>query len=178
MFSFLWGKDSIISPGRQQIKTMPLLIISIINRNILIHNNLTTGHKKNNRNEKHNRRCSCSAARAYPRGEHSVGLRKLSVEEIRHSGYFPWIHGKFICKGEGKWSCPGLRSYRSYGSEAAGWPYELLWSVSLSMIFYYHLFIGEVRTIRNETTYSIHGKYPLNQVRNLRNLNHLIIYAR
>ena len=25
----------------------------------------------------------------------------------RHSGYFPWIHGKFICKGEGKWSCPG-----------------------------------------------------------------------
>ena len=42
----------------------------------------------------------------------------------------------------------------------------------MSMIFYYHLFIGEVRTIRNETTYSIHGKYPLNQVRNLRNLNH------
>ena len=41
----------------------------------------------------------------------------------------------------------------------------------MSMIFYYHLFIGEVRTIRNETTYSIHGKYPLNQVRNLRNLN-------
>ena len=40
-----------------------------------------------------------------------------------------------------------------------------------SMIFYYHLFIGEVRTIRNETTYPIHGKYPLNQVRNLRNLN-------
>ena len=33
---------------------------------------------------------------------------------------------------------------------------------SLSMIFYYHLFIGEVRTIRNETTYPIHGKYPLN----------------
>ena len=31
------------------------------------------------------------------------------------------------------------------------------------MIFYYHLFIGEVRTIRNETTYSIHGKYPLNR---------------
>ena len=30
------------------------------------------------------------------------------------------------------------------------------------MIFYYHLFIGEVRTIRNETTYPIHGKYPLN----------------
>ena len=27
----------------------------------------------------------------------------------------------------------------------------------MSMIFYYHLFIGEVRTIRNETTYSIHG---------------------
>ena len=20
-----------------------------------------------------------------------------------HSGYYPWIHGKFICKGEGKW---------------------------------------------------------------------------
>ena len=46
----------------------------------------------------------CSTA--YPRGEHSVGLRELSVEEIRHSGYFQWIHGKFICKGEGKWSCP------------------------------------------------------------------------
>ena len=30
------------------------------------------------------------------------------------------------------------------------------------MIFYYHLLIGEVRTIRNETTYPIHGKYPLN----------------
>ena len=30
------------------------------------------------------------------------------------------------------------------------------------MIFYYHLFIGEVKTIRNETTYPIHGKYPLN----------------
>ncbi|MGN0215843.1 MAG: hypothetical protein ACI4BG_04820, partial [Prevotella sp.] len=25
------------------------------------------------------------------------------------------------------------------------------------------LFIGEVRTIRNETTYPIHEKYPLNQ---------------
>ena len=46
---------------------------------------------------------------------------------------------------------------------------------SLPMIFYYHLFIGEVRTIRDETTYSIHGKYPLNQVRNLRNLN--ILYS-
>ena len=34
---------------------------------------------------------------------------------------------------------------------------------SLSMIFYYHLLIGEVRTIRNETTYPIHGKYPLNR---------------
>ena len=22
---------------------------------------------------------------------------------FRHSGYYPWIHGKFICKGEGKW---------------------------------------------------------------------------
>ena len=124
MFSYLWCKDSIISPGRQQIKTMPLLILSITNRNILIHNNLTTSYKKNNRNEKHNRRCSCSAARAYSRGEHSVGLRELSVEEIRHSGYFPWIHGKFICKGEGKWSCPGLRSYRSNESEEVGWPYE------------------------------------------------------
>ena len=31
------------------------------------------------------------------------------------------------------------------------------------MIFHYHLLIGEVRTIRNETTYPIHGKYPLNQ---------------
>ena len=39
---------------------------------------------------------------------------------FRHSGYFPWNHGKFICKGEGKWSCPGLRSYRSYGSEVTG----------------------------------------------------------
>ena len=31
-------------------------------------------------------------------------------------------HGKFIFKGEGKWSCPcpGLRSYRSYGSEVTG----------------------------------------------------------
>ena len=47
------------------------------------------------------------------------------------------------------------------------WASALLWSVSLSMIFYYHLFIGEVWTIRNETTYPIHGKYPLNQVRNL-----------
>ena len=41
-----------------------------------------------------------------------------------HSGYFPLNHGKFICKGEGKWSWTGLRSYRSYGSEAMGWPYE------------------------------------------------------
>ena len=40
---------------------------------------------------------------------------------------------------------------------------ELLWSVSLFMIFYYHLLIGEVRTIRNETTDPIHGKYPLSQ---------------
>ena len=32
------------------------------------------------------------------------------------------------------------------------------------MIFYYHLFIGEVGTIRNETTYPIHGKYPLNRL--------------
>ena len=41
-----------------------------------------------------------------------------------HSGYFPLNHGKFICKGEGKWSWTGLRSYRSYGSEAMGRPYE------------------------------------------------------
>ena len=41
-------------------------------------------------------------------------------DENRHSGYFQWNHGKFICKGEGKWSCPGLRSYRSYGSEVTG----------------------------------------------------------
>ena len=32
------------------------------------------------------------------------------------------------------------------------------------MIFYYHLFIVEVWTIRNETTYPIHGKYPLNRI--------------
>ena len=32
------------------------------------------------------------------------------------------------------------------------------------MIFHYHLFIGEVRTIRNETTYPIHGKYRLNPI--------------
>ena len=35
-------------------------------------------------------------------------------------------------------------------------------SWTVSMIFHYHLRIGEVRTIRNETTYPIHGKYPLN----------------
>ena len=40
---------------------------------------------------------------------------------------------------------------------------ELLWSASLSMIFLYlYLLIGEAGTIRNETTYPIHGKYPLN----------------
>ena len=27
----------------------------------------------------------------------------------------PWIHGKFLCKGEGKWSRPGLRSYGAMG---------------------------------------------------------------
>ena len=27
---------------------------------------------------------------------------------IWHSGYFLWNQGKFICKGEGKWSCPGF----------------------------------------------------------------------
>ena len=73
---------------------------------------------------------------------------------IWHSGYFLWNHGKFICKGEGKWSCSGLRSYRSYGSEAMGWPYEqarLLLRrfrptplvASLSMIFYYHLLLSD-----------------------------------
>ena len=97
----------------------------------------------------------------------------LEVIPQWHSGYFPWNHGKFICKGEGKWSCTGLRSYRSYGSEAMGWPYEQARRpphrfrptplvASLSMIF--HLLIGEVWTIRNETTYPIHGKYPLNRI--------------
>ena len=92
---------------------------------------------------------------------------------IGHSGYFPWNQGKFICKGEGKWSCTGLRSYRSYGSEVMGWPYEQARRLphhfrptplvaSLPMIF--HLLIGEVWTIRNETTYPIHGKYPLNRI--------------
>ena len=41
----------------------------------------------------------------------------LEDKDDRHSGYFPWNQGKFICKGEGKWSCSGLRSYWSYGSE-------------------------------------------------------------
>ena len=59
---------------------------------------------------------------------------------FRFSGYFPWIHGKFICKGERKWSFPGLRSMT---------------------IFHYHLRIGEVWTIRNETTYPTHRKYRL-----------------
>ena len=49
-------------------------------------------------------------------------------------------------------------------SSWTGWASELLWSVSLSMIFHYHLFSGEVRTIRNETTYPIHGQYPLSQI--------------
>ena len=73
---------------------------------------------------------------------------------ICHSGYFPWNHGKFICKGEGKWSCSGLRSYRSYGSEAMGWPYEQAQRLphrfrptplvaSRSMIFYYHLLLSD-----------------------------------
>ena len=107
-------------------------------------------------------------------GKASIGLSATSNRSFSKSGYFPWNHGKFICKGEGKWSCPDLRSYRSYGSEVTEWPYERArrlprhfrttpLAASLSMISYYHLFIGEVRTIRNETTYPIHGKYPLNQ---------------
>ena len=31
-----------------------------------------------------------------------------------------------------------------------------------NIVTIYYLLIGEVRTIRNETTYPIHGKYPLN----------------
>ena len=61
------------------------------------------------------------------RAQASLALLIWLIEKVgpaRHSGYFPWNHGKFICKGEGKWSCPGLRSYRSYGSEVTGWPYE------------------------------------------------------
>ena len=113
------------------------------------------------------------------RAQASLALLIWPIEKVGPSTaqriFSEWIHGKFICKREGKWSCPGLRSYRSYGSEAVGWPYEQarrlprhFWPTplvaSLSMIFHYHLFIGEVRTIRNETTYPIHGNYPLNQV--------------
>ena len=37
---------------------------------------------------------------------------------IRPSGYFPsGFMVSLYVKGEGKWSCSGLRSYRSYGSE-------------------------------------------------------------
>ena len=61
-----------------------------------------------------------------------------------------------------------LQTYKTYfrivSAEGSGPPGK---EASLSMIFYYHLLIGEVWTIRNETTYPIHGKYPLNQVRNL-----------
>ena len=60
------------------------------------------------------RHCPCSRVR-FP---------ILQLLKLRDSGYYPWIHGKFLWKGEGKWSRPGLRSYRSYGSEAVGWPYE------------------------------------------------------
>ena len=72
-----------------------------------------------------------SSSRVFPSSPPKSSLSEKvnsSSASSRHSGYFPWIHGKFngkfICKGEGKWSCPGLRSYRSYGSEAMGWPYE------------------------------------------------------
>ena len=56
------------------------------------------------------------------------------------------------------------RQFSSWTGFSREWGSELLCSVSLSMIFYYHLFIGEVGTIRNETTYPIHGKYPLNRL--------------
>ena len=52
----------------------------------------------------------------YARTQAKVAGERVDMV-IRPSGYFSWNHGKFICKGEGKWSCPGLRSYRSYGSE-------------------------------------------------------------
>ena len=45
-----------------------------------------------------------------------------------------------------------------------------------SMIFYYHLFIGEVRTIRNETTYPIHGKYPFNLNKRKRGCIRILIH--
>ena len=32
-----------------------------------------------------------------------VDLSEATQMPNRHSGYYPWIHGKFICKGEGKW---------------------------------------------------------------------------
>ena len=47
-------------------------------------------------------------------------VKLFKFRKFKAQGYFPWIHGKFICKGEGKWSCPGLRSYRSYGVEVMG----------------------------------------------------------
>ena len=50
--------------------------------------------------------------------------------------------------------------FRIVSAEGSGPPGK---EASLSMIFYYHLLIGEVRAIRNETTYPIHGKYPLNR---------------
>ncbi len=55
----------------------------------------------------------------YARTQAKVAGERVDMV-IWHSGYFPWNHGKFICKGEGKWSCSGLRSYRSYESEAVG----------------------------------------------------------
>ena len=48
----------------------------------------------------------------------------ISMAKNWHSGYFPWIHGKFLWKGKGKWSRTGILSYRSYGSEVMGLPYE------------------------------------------------------
>ena len=39
---------------------------------------------------------------------HSKILFRKQIKWLNR--YFPWIHGKFICKGEGKWPCPGLCS--------------------------------------------------------------------
>ncbi len=43
---------------------------------------------------------------------------------FRFSGYFPWIHVKFICKGERKWSFPGLCSMTIYALVKLG-QYEM-----------------------------------------------------
>ena len=139
---------------------------------------------------------------------------------VRLNGYFPWNHGKFICKGKEnghvqayaptgamvlKWrssltskldgypitsdphlwrqACPWRKSlsrkialtrikfygrklqvkaFPAFGQMQGCADFMRLWRNFMprqfsSMIFYYHLFIGEVRTIRNETTYPIHG---------------------